>query len=81
MLFIMHLEKVLRNMEKKLTNFVWIYIHSSKYSAARHEDFKDIQFEMKLEIGNFQQHTEVRWLTIGPAIKRILEQWEAITHL
>ena len=29
MLFIMHLEKVLRNMEKKLTNFVWIYIHSS----------------------------------------------------
>ena len=38
------------------------------------------QFEMELEIGNFQQHTKVRWLTIGPAIKRILEQWEAITH-
>ena len=27
---------------------------------------------------NFQQHTEVRWLSIGPAIKRVLEQWEAI---
>ena len=52
-----------------------------KYRPARCEDFKDIQFEMELEIGNFQQHTEVRWLTIGPAIKSILEQWEAITHL
>ena len=29
---------------------------------------------------NFQQHTEVNWLSIGPAIKRILEQWEAICH-
>ena len=27
---------------------------------------------------NFQQHTEVHWLSIGPAIKRVLEQWEAI---
>ena len=27
---------------------------------------------------NFQQHTEVCWLSIGPAIKRVLEQWEAI---
>ena len=58
-----------------------IDLHSLfKYSAARHEDFKEIQFEMELELSNFQQHTEVRWLTIGPAIKRILEQWEAITH-
>ena len=33
---------------------------------------------MDLEMHNFQQHTEVRWLSIGPAIKRVLEQWEAI---
>ena len=51
-----------------------------KYSAARHEDFWQIQFEMEVELCNFQQHTEVRWLSIGPAIKRILEQYEVITH-
>ena len=49
-----------------------------KYSAARREDFKELQCEMDLDMHNFQQHTEVRWLSIGPAIKRILEQWEAI---
>ena len=26
----------------------------------------------------FQQHTEVRWLSIGPAISRIIEKWGAI---
>ena len=35
---------------------------------------------MNLETHSFQQHTEVSWLSIGPAIKRILEQWEAICH-
>ena len=35
---------------------------------------------MNFETHNFQQHTEVCWLSIGPAIKRILEQWEAICH-
>ena len=51
-----------------------------KYSAARWEDFKGVQVEMNLETHNFQQHTEVHWLSTGPAIKRILEQWEAICH-
>ena len=51
-----------------------------KYSAARQEDFKELQFDMDLECTNFQQHTGVRWLSIGPAIRRILEQWDAITQ-
>ena len=34
---------------------------------------------MEAEVSNFQQHTEVRWLSIGSAIKRILEQWNVIT--
>ena len=51
-----------------------------KYSAARREDFKEVQVEMELDTNNFLQHTEVRWVSIGPSIKRILEQWVAITH-
>ena len=49
-----------------------------KYSAARREDFKAKQIEMDLEVVNFIQHTEVRWLSIGPAVQRVLEQWDAI---
>ena len=51
-----------------------------KYSAARREDFKEIQVELELPEHSFQQHTEVHWLSLGPAIKRILEQWDAIEH-
>ena len=49
-----------------------------KYSAARWEDFKELQMEMDLGVHNFQQHTEVCWLSIEPSIKRILEEWETI---
>ena len=42
-----------------------------KYSAARHEDFR-VQIEKDLDLTNFLQHTVVRWLSIGPAVKRIL---------
>ena len=51
-----------------------------KYSAARREDFREVQIEMDLDLSNFLQHTVVRWLGIGPALKRILEQWEAVTQ-
>ena len=51
-----------------------------KYSAARCEDFREVQIEMDLDLTNFLQHTVVRWLSIGPAVKRILEQWEAVTQ-
>ena len=52
-----------------------------KYSAARCEDFRGVQIEMDLDLTNFLQHTVVRWLSIGPAVKRILEQWKAVTQL
>ena len=33
---------------------------------------------MEVETHNFQQHTEVRRLSMGPSIKRVFEQWDAI---
>ena len=48
-----------------------------KYSAARHEDFREVQIEMDLDLTNFLQHPVVRWLS---TVKRILEQWEAVTQ-
>ena len=38
-----------------------------------------ISTRQEAEVSNFQQHTEVRRLSIGSAIKRILEQWNVIT--
>ena len=51
-----------------------------KYSAARRGDFKEIPVELELLENSFQQHTEVHWLRLGPAIKRILGQWDAMVH-
>lgn len=51
-----------------------------KYSAARREDYKDLQLDLELECQLFQQHTSVRWLSIGPSVRRILEQWQGITQ-
>ena len=76
----MHLAKGLKNVVKKLNSSAWIFMHSFKYSAARREDFREVQIEMDLDLTNFLQHTVVRWLSIGPAVKRILEQWEAVTQ-
>ena len=49
-----------------------------KHGSARYEDFTEVQKEMEVELHNFQQHTEAQLLTMGPAIKRIHVQWEAI---
>ena len=51
-----------------------------KYSAARSEDYQQLQANLGTDIETFQQHTEVRWLSIGPAIRRVLEQWDTISH-
>ena len=47
-----------------------------KYSAARREDYQQLQ----ANIETFEQHTEARWLGIGPAIHRVLEQWDTICY-
>ena len=49
-----------------------------KYSAARRESYQELQCELDVELNTFQQHTQVRWLSLGPAIKRVLEQWDVI---
>ena len=49
-----------------------------KYSAARREDYQQLQANLGADIETFQQHTEVRWLSNDPAIRRMLEQWDTI---
>ena len=47
--FTMHLAKGLKNVVKKLNSSAWIFMYSFKYSAARHEDFREVQIEMDLD--------------------------------
>ena len=51
-----------------------------KYSAARREDYQQLQANLGADFETSQQHTEVRWLSIVPAIRRVLQQWDAICH-
>ena len=76
----MLLDKVLNNMGKNIDQLCTDLHSLFKYSAVRRENFEEIQVELELPEHNFQQHTEVHWLSLGPAIKRILEQWDAIVH-
>ena len=43
-----------------------------KCSGARREDYQQLQANLGADIETFQQHTKVRWLSIGPAIRRVL---------
>ena len=49
-----------------------------KCSAARKEYFKSVQIELDLDKNFILRHVSCRWLSLQPAIARILEQWDAI---
>ena len=49
-----------------------------KYSAVRREDYRELQERFGVEVNTFQQDCQVRWLSLGPAIKSILEQWDPL---
>ena len=52
----------------------------SKHSAACREDYRKLQLNLDVEITLFIEHSSLRWLSIGPAVRRILEQWKAIVQ-
>ncbi|PFX25307.1 hypothetical protein AWC38_SpisGene10081 [Stylophora pistillata] len=49
-----------------------------KMSAARREDYEVMQEEMGLAKHKFLKHVECRWLSLQPAVLRILEQLEGL---
>ena len=49
-----------------------------KMSAARREDYDMVQEEMGLPKHKFLKHVECRWLSLQPAMLRILEQLEGL---
>lgn len=47
-------------------------------SPGRSQDYQEIQVEMDLPEELFIKHSQVRWLSIGPALPRIVDQWDGI---
>ena len=60
-------------------NDLAVDIHSFfKISSARREDFKFIQLEEEVETYTFLRHVPSWWLTLGPVVDRLIEQWEPL---
>ena len=56
-----------------------VAIHSFfKILSARREDFKFIQLEEAVDTHTFLRHVSSRWLTLGPVVDRLIEQWEPL---
>ena len=43
-----------------------------KHSAARREDLEDLMSDMKLQVLHFEEHSNVRWLSLGPAVRHLI---------
>ena len=66
-------------MGKTLNSFVRAFTpFSSTAQQARREDYHTLQSALGVKMHKFQKHTEVRWLSLGPSVRRILEQWDCI---
>ena len=50
-----------------------------KNSAARREDFRTVQLDLDLDELAFLRHVPSRWLTLLPAVLRIIIQWPVIS--
>ena len=51
---------------------------NTAYSACRREDFKSVQLEEAVATHVILKHCSTRWLTLKPAIQRLLEQWRPL---
>lgn len=49
-----------------------------KVSPGRRQDYKEIQVELDLAEELFIKHSQVRWLSIGPALQKFVDQWDGI---
>ena len=50
-----------------------VQVHCSETRRQSH-----LQITVGVEVHHFQHHTEVRWFSLGPSVRRIVEQWDCI---
>ncbi|KAL4148221.1 hypothetical protein QTP88_002503 [Uroleucon formosanum] len=72
--------KGLDNYRLDVSEFVILVYYFFKGWPKRWEDYSIIQNEKGIRSHQFIKHCSSRWLTLGAAAERILEQWEALMH-
>ncbi len=70
--------KGLEEYGKNISEFVLEVYQWFKLSAARREDFAALQEKKGVKTVGFLKHVECRWLTLEPAITRIIEQFDLL---
>ncbi|KAJ8017756.1 Zinc finger MYM-type protein 6 [Holothuria leucospilota] len=56
---------------------IWYYIDESQL---RHQAIINIQQEHGIEVRKILKHVSTRWLSLGKAIKRLLENWDVLLN-
>ena len=74
MSYITVLVKDLICVAKTSISYAWIFMPSSSTVLQGERTTQQLQAKLGADIETFQQHTKVRWLSIGPVIRRVLEQ-------
>lgn len=72
--------KGLESYGSDVSEFVIFVYFFFKGWPKRWEDYSVIQTEKGIPAHRFIKHCSSRWLTLGAAAERILEQWEALMH-
>ena len=71
-------QKDLQVFDEDLSELVISLYISFKLSASRHEDYEEVQRKLGLLAHKFLKHVESRWLTLAPALLRIVEQFDGL---
>lgn len=61
-----------------VTDLIITVFHFFDGWPARWEDYTSIQNKIKVPNHRFIKHVPSRWLSVGPAAERVLEQWKAL---
>lgn len=70
--------KGLSELGENVSDFIFQLHHFFDGWPARWQEYEAIQDKLKVPNHRFLKHVSSRWLTLGPAAERALEQWPAI---
>ena len=70
--------KGLNEFGKEVEQFVIDLFHFFKASPCQKEDFNNVQMRLGLDDKVILKHVQCRWLTLIPAVCRVIAQWTAL---
>ena len=72
--------KGIKEMSANIEDLVYDLHAWFKNSPCKEEDFRSLNEEISIDESLFLKHVSTRWLTLSPALKRILDRWDSCKH-